>query len=126
MRINICRPVRCNATFWCILFCKQLVPSRNSSVGIAIRLRARLPIRFRFGIGVRNFSLSITSRRALGPTHPRIQLVPQLVSPGVERQRRDADHSPPSSAEVKNGGLILSYPHYRYAFLDIMLNYIIK
>jgi hypothetical protein len=91
---------------WSILFCKQLVRSRNSSVGIAIRLRAGLPIRFRFAIGVRNVSLSITVRRALGPTQPHIQLVSELVSPGVERQRREADHSPPSSAEVKNGGSV--------------------
>jgi hypothetical protein len=40
-------------------------------------------------------------RPALGPTQPLIQWLP-----GVKRQRREADHSPPTSAEVKNGGAI--------------------
>jgi hypothetical protein len=33
------------------------------------------------------------------------------VSPAVKRQGRKADHSPPSSTEVKNGGSIPSLPH---------------
>jgi hypothetical protein len=33
------------------------------------------------------------------------------ISPGVKRQRREADHSPLSSAEVKNGGAIPPPPH---------------
>jgi hypothetical protein len=39
--------------------------------------------------------------------HPRIQWVPGAVSPRVKRQEREADHSPPPSAEVKNDGAIL-------------------
>jgi hypothetical protein len=31
--------------------------------------------------------------------------------PVIKRQGRDADHSSPSSAEVKNGGAILPLPH---------------
>jgi hypothetical protein len=31
--------------------------------------------------------------------------------PGVERQGREVDHSPPFSAEVKNGGAISTLPH---------------
>jgi hypothetical protein len=31
---------------------------------------------------------------------------------GVKRQGREADHSPPSSAEVKNGGAIPPIPQY--------------
>jgi hypothetical protein len=27
-------------------------------------------------------------------------------SPGVKRQEREADHSPPTSAKVKNGGAV--------------------
>jgi hypothetical protein len=38
----------------------------------------------------------------LGPTQPHIQSVPRALSLGVKRPRREADHSPPSSAEVKN------------------------
>jgi hypothetical protein len=33
------------------------------------------------------------------------------LSPALKRQGREADHSPPSSAEVKNGGPILPLPH---------------
>jgi hypothetical protein len=41
------------------------------------------------------------SRTALGPTQPPIQWVPGALSLGVKRLGREADHSPPSSAEVK-------------------------
>jgi hypothetical protein len=33
-----------------------------------------------------------------------------ILSLGVKRQGREADHSPPSSAEVKKGGAIPSLP----------------
>jgi hypothetical protein len=42
-----------------------------------------------------------TSRPALGPTQPHIWWVSGALSPGVKRPGHDADHSPPSSAEVK-------------------------
>jgi hypothetical protein len=49
------------------------------------------------------FLLAPTSRPALGPTQPPIQWVPGGPFPrGKVRPGRDADHSPPSSAEVKN------------------------
>jgi hypothetical protein len=39
----------------------------------------------------------------MGPTQPPVQWVPGVLSLGVkERPGRDADHSPPSSAEVVN------------------------
>jgi hypothetical protein len=41
------------------------------------------------------------SRTALGPTQPPIQLVQGALSVGVKRPGREAGHSPPSSAEVK-------------------------
>jgi hypothetical protein len=41
------------------------------------------------------------SRTALEPTQPPIQWVPEALSLGVKRPRREADHSPPSSAEVE-------------------------
>jgi hypothetical protein len=40
------------------------------------------------------------SRPALVPTQPPIQLVPGALSLGVKRQGREADYSPPTSAEV--------------------------
>jgi hypothetical protein len=49
------------------------------------------------------FPLASVSRLALGPTQPPVQWVPGVLSPGVKtRPARDADHSPPSSAEVEN------------------------
>jgi hypothetical protein len=40
---------------------------------------------------------------ALGPTQPPVQWIPGVYSPwGKARPRRDADHSPPSSAEDEN------------------------
>jgi hypothetical protein len=38
---------------------------------------------------------------AMGPTQPPIQRVPRTLSVVVKRPGREADHSPPPSAEVK-------------------------
>jgi hypothetical protein len=74
--------------------------SRDSVVGIATGygLDDR-GVRFRVPVGSRIFSTS--SRPALGPTQPPIQYAPGTLSTAVKRQRREADHSPPASAEVK-------------------------
>jgi hypothetical protein len=40
------------------------------------------------------------------PTQPPVQWVLGTVSMGVKRQGREADHSPPSSVEVKNDGAV--------------------
>jgi hypothetical protein len=54
-------------------------------------------------IGVRFPAGASVSRPALGPTQPPVQWVPRVLSPGVKaRPGRDADHSPPSGAEVEN------------------------
>jgi hypothetical protein len=47
------------------------------------------------------FLLTTASRTALGPTQPRIQCVTRALLLGVKRPGREADHSPPSSAELK-------------------------
>jgi hypothetical protein len=52
------------------------------------------------------FLFSTVSRLALGPTQPPIQWVLGAFSPGAKRPGREANHSPLSSAEVKNGGAI--------------------
>jgi hypothetical protein len=53
--------------------------------------------------GQRIFPLASVSRPALGPTQPPVQWVPGFLSPGVKVwPGRDADHSPPPSAEVEN------------------------
>jgi hypothetical protein len=50
---------------------------------------------------VKNFLFSTSSRAGLGYTQPPIQWVHVALSPEVKRPGREADHSPPSSAEVK-------------------------
>jgi hypothetical protein len=52
-----------------------------------------------WGLGI--FLLTTASRVALGPTQPPIQWVPGALSLGVKQLGHEADHSPPSSAEVK-------------------------
>jgi hypothetical protein len=47
------------------------------------------------------FLFATVSRPVLGPTKPPIQWVPGALSPGVKEQGHEADHSLPSSAEVK-------------------------
>jgi hypothetical protein len=47
------------------------------------------------------FLFTTASRTALGPTLPPIQRVLGALSLGVKRPGREADHSPPSNAEVK-------------------------
>jgi hypothetical protein len=56
-------------------------------------------VRFPTGLGI--FLLTTASRTTLGPTQPPIQWVAGALYLGVKRPGREADHSPPSSAEVK-------------------------
>jgi hypothetical protein len=56
---------------------------------------------------VKNFHFSISSRPALGSTQRPIQWVL-----GVKRPGREADHSPPTSAEVKKMWIYTSTPPY--------------
>jgi hypothetical protein len=53
----------------------------------------------RVPVGERIFSTS--SRPTLGSTQPPIEWVPEGLSPGVKRPGREADHSIPTSTEVK-------------------------
>jgi hypothetical protein len=103
-----------------ILFCVFYVQTvhvntgRDSSVGIALGYgmddwgcKVRLPV------GAGNFLFTTASRTALGPTQPPIQWVQWALSLGVKRPGREADHSPPSSAEVKECvELYLHSPQY--------------
>jgi hypothetical protein len=56
---------------------------------------------------------TIASRPALEPTHPPIQWAPGSLSLEVKRPLREAHHSPPSSAEVKNAWSYTSTPPIR-------------
>jgi hypothetical protein len=53
---------------------------------------------------------STASRPAVGPAQPRTLWMPEAHSPGVERQRREVDQLPPSSAEAENGEAIPPLP----------------
>jgi hypothetical protein len=64
----------------------------DSSVGWADGVRVP--------VGSRIFLFYTSSRPVLGPTQPPIQWVPGALFPGVKRQRREADHSSPTIAEV--------------------------
>jgi hypothetical protein len=66
----------------------------------------------RFKYKMYAFLFTTASRTALGPTQPPIQWVPGALSLGVKRPVREADHSPPSSAEVKNAWRYTSTPQY--------------
>jgi hypothetical protein len=78
----------------------MIVKSHDSSVGIAVGywLDDR-GSRVRFSAEAGNFSLH--HRVHNGHTQPPIQWVPGALSLGVKWQVLEADHSPPSSAEVK-------------------------
>jgi len=52
--------------------------------------------------GLEIFLFSTAFRPTLRPTQPSVQLVPADLTLGVKRPGREADHSPPSSAEIKN------------------------
>jgi hypothetical protein len=58
------------------------------------------------------FLFSTSSRLALEPTQQPIQQVRGALSPGVKRSGREADHSPPTSTEVKKTYIYTSTPPY--------------
>jgi hypothetical protein len=57
------------------------------------------------------FLFSKISRLTLGPTQPPVQWTQEALFPGVKRQKREADHSPPSSSEIKYYGATPPLPH---------------
>jgi hypothetical protein len=78
--------------------------SRDSSVGIATSYGIDGWISIP-GSG-KNLLFSTASRLALEPTQVRGN-----ISEGIKRPGREADHSSPSSVEVKNGGAIPPFPN---------------
>jgi hypothetical protein len=57
-----------------------------------------------------DFSLLHSIHTGCGPTQPPIWWVPGTISPGLKWPGREADHSPPSSAKVENGGAVPLFP----------------
>jgi hypothetical protein len=64
--------------------------------------------------GMRIYLFTTMSRLALGPSQPPVQWVQGALSLGVKWLRHEADHSPPSSAEVKNAWSYTSTPQYAF------------
>jgi hypothetical protein len=83
--------------------------SRDSSVGIATRLRdgrPRFDSRQRLGI----FLFTTASRPALGSTQPTIQWIGGYF-PGIRRPGRETDNSPPSKSKIILHRSSPSLPH---------------
>jgi hypothetical protein len=79
-----------------------IIESCDGSVGIALAYGLEIGVvgfdsRRKLGI----FLFTTGSRTALGPIQPLIQWIAGALSLGVKGPRREADHSPPSSAEMK-------------------------
>jgi hypothetical protein len=56
----------------------------------------------------------MSSTPDLGPTQPPIQWVTVAPSPELKRPGREADHSPPTTGEVKKTWLYTSTPPYAF------------
>jgi hypothetical protein len=61
---------------------------------------------------VKNFLFSTSSTQALVPIQSAIECIQGALSPGVKRQGREVEHSPPTSAEVKKMWIYTSTPPY--------------
>jgi hypothetical protein len=109
-----------NATVICV---NSIRKSRGSSVTIVTRLRAE---RLRFDSWQEQgiYVFDTTSRPALELTQPSIQWVPGVLSPELKWPYREADHSPLSSAEVKNTWSYTSSPPYVFMALYLIQQWI--
>jgi hypothetical protein len=92
--------------------------SRESPVGVGTGLLVgRSVFDSRQGLGI--FFVATVSRPALGPKQSPIQWILGSLFLGVKRPGREADHSPPSSAKVKN---VWSYTStLQYVFIALCL-----
>jgi hypothetical protein len=67
--------------------------------------------KFQFSGGsMMGFLLATQSRLALWPTQPPIQWVPRALTSLIKQPEHEADHSPPSSVNVKNAWSYTSTP----------------
>jgi hypothetical protein len=87
--------------------------SRDSAVGIVTGYGLD-DWGVRVQVSVESRISSKSSRPALGSTQPPIQWVPGALSLGVKWPGREADHSPPTSAEVKKMWIYTSTPPYTF------------
>jgi hypothetical protein len=66
------------------------------------------------------FLLSTSSRPVLEPTQPPIPWITRALFPGIKRPRREGDHPPPTTAEVKE--YMELYIHFLICLHSIVLN----
>jgi hypothetical protein len=105
-----------NTWQWINIFKYEAISgSQDSVVGIATGLWVGRPKGRSSSPGmVKNFLFSTSSIPALGPTKNPIQWVPGAFSLGVKRPGSKADHTPPTSAEVKKMWIYTSTPPYPF------------
>jgi hypothetical protein len=79
----------------------------SMGAGIAMGWKARV----RFSVGVRDFLCPTATRATLQFTQPPIQWAHWSIPRGIKRPGREADYSPPCSAEMKNGVSVSPFSH---------------
>jgi hypothetical protein len=85
-------------------FFDKLCDSFSNNVlhhGVSYVPKSMQEIIFNLSLLLGIFLFTTASRTARGPTQPPIQGVLGVLSLGVKRSGREADHSPPSSAKIK-------------------------
>jgi hypothetical protein len=87
-----------------------MLRSRGSSVSIVTELRTgRLWFYPRYGQGYFTLRYHVQTGSAANPAH---HMITRALSPGVDRSGYEAEHSLPSSAEVKNAWSFTSISSY--------------
>jgi hypothetical protein len=94
--------------------------SRDCSVGISLGYGLDdWSSRVRFPAGAGNYSPHHCVQNSSGAHPASYQMGIRGPFPGVKRPESEADHSPPSSAEVKE--CVKLYPHSQYVFIACCL-----
>jgi hypothetical protein len=82
-----------------------------SEKGVGIAAASRMDSLGSIGGRARFFSSPLRPERLWGPPSLLYNGYGGGVAPGLKRLGREADHTPPSRAEVKNGGTTPPFPH---------------
>jgi hypothetical protein len=90
---------------------KQFLVSRLPKESLQWPSRIVVVQRKNFPRGKEIFLFCTASSPVLGPTHFPIHWLQKAFYSRLKRPGHEADHSPPSSVEIKNGGTIHPLPH---------------